>query len=73
MNPISCYCLENTPADAELQKIALQTPCILCANAERSLACIPCGHLITCEPCGQVYRSCPLCRKAIGAFVRVYA
>lgn len=47
-------------------------PCVLCLMEEKRLACIPCGHLATCVPCGHSLRSCPICRKEIEAFVRIY-
>ncbi|UJR15698.1 hypothetical protein I4U23_002632 [Adineta vaga] len=47
-------------------------PCVLCLEEERRLACMPCGHLATCVPCGHSLRSCPICRTAIDAFVRIY-
>lgn len=53
---------ESVPANA----------CILCQKDEKRLACIPCGHLTTCASCGQHLRSCPICRREIEAFVRVY-
>jgi hypothetical protein len=47
-------------------------PCVLCLTEEKRLACIPCGHLATCVPCGHSLRSCPICRREIDAFVRIY-
>jgi baculoviral IAP repeat-containing protein 2/3 len=47
-------------------------PCVLCLTEEKRLACIPCGHLATCVPCGHSLRSCPICRREIEAFVRIY-
>ena len=46
--------------------------CVLCLTEEKKLACIPCGHLSTCVPCGHSLRSCPICRRGIDAFVRIY-
>jgi hypothetical protein len=46
--------------------------CMLCLSEEKRLACIPCGHLATCVPCGYSLRSCPICRRSIEAFVRIY-
>ncbi|CAF2051477.1 unnamed protein product [Rotaria magnacalcarata] len=46
--------------------------CVLCLEEERSLACLPCGHLATCVPCGHSLRSCPICRTAINSYVRIY-
>ncbi|CAF1011820.1 unnamed protein product [Didymodactylos carnosus] len=53
-------------------KVEVSNPCVLCLTDERRLACIPCGHLATCVPCGHSLRTCPICRKQIEAFVRVY-
>jgi len=50
----------------------LSNPCVLCLTEEKRLACIPCGHLATCVPCGHSLRSCPICRREIEAFVRIY-
>jgi hypothetical protein len=47
-------------------------PCVLCLTEEKRLACIPCGHLATCVPCAHSLRSCPICRRQIDAFVRIY-
>jgi hypothetical protein len=51
---------------------APSNPCVLCLTEEKRLACIPCGHLATCVPCGHSLRSCPICRREIEAFVRIY-
>lgn len=47
-------------------------PCVLCLSEEKRLACIPCGHLATCVPCGHSLRLCPICRREIEAFVRIF-
>ncbi|CAM4783580.1 unnamed protein product [Rotaria magnacalcarata] len=46
--------------------------CVLCLTEERRIACIPCGHLCACVPCGHSLRLCPICRREIEAFIRVY-
>jgi hypothetical protein len=46
--------------------------CVLCLTEEKRLACMPCGHLATCVPCGHSLRTCPMCRRGIEAFVRIY-
>jgi hypothetical protein len=46
--------------------------CVLCLSEERRLACLPCGHLAICVPCGHSLRSCPMCRREISAFVRIF-
>ncbi|UJR18178.1 hypothetical protein I4U23_005078 [Adineta vaga] len=47
-------------------------PCSVCLTEERQLVCIPCGHLIACVPCGHSCKTCPLCRREIEAFIRIY-
>ncbi|CAF3833809.1 unnamed protein product [Rotaria sordida] len=58
---------ENQTSDS-----STTNPCVLCLTEEKRLACIPCGHLATCVPCGHSLRSCPICRREIEAFVRIY-
>lgn len=50
----------------------IENPCLVCHKVEKQLACIPCGHLASCLSCGQNIRTCPVCRKDIEAYVRVY-
>ena len=52
--------------------VTLNNPCIVCSKQEKRLACIPCGHLVACASCGQTLRTCPICRREIEAFVRIY-
>ncbi|CAF0942686.1 unnamed protein product [Rotaria sordida] len=46
--------------------------CVLCLTEEKQLACIPCGHMATCVACGHSLRLCPICRREIDAFIRIY-
>ncbi|CAF3389411.1 unnamed protein product [Rotaria sp. Silwood1] len=50
----------------------LSNPCALCLTEEKQLACIPCGHMVTCVACGHSLRLCPICRREINAFARIY-
>lgn len=59
---------DNSQNDPELSNL-----CLLCFSEERRLACIPCGHFTICGPCGQQTKSCPLCRRDIDFFLRVYS
>ncbi|CAF4931089.1 unnamed protein product [Rotaria sp. Silwood2] len=51
---------------------SLSNPCALCLTEEKQLACIPCGHMVTCVACGHSLRLCPICRREINAFARIY-
>ncbi len=46
--------------------------CIICLDAEKVLAILPCGHLTTCVSCGHAVKSCPLCRGQKEAVVTIY-
>ncbi len=62
----------DTTAQSQIDDSSPLNPCVLCLTEEKRLACIPCGHLATCVPCGHSLRSCPICRREIDAFVRIY-
>ncbi|CAF2210550.1 unnamed protein product [Rotaria magnacalcarata] len=62
---------QTTSADDRNQSTP-SNPCVLCLTEEKRLACIPCGHMATCVACGHSLRSCPICRREIEAFVRIY-
>ena len=51
---------------------SISNPCALCAAEERRLACLPCGHFAVCSSCATSLRSCPICRREINAFIRVF-
>ncbi|CAF2769311.1 unnamed protein product [Rotaria sp. Silwood2] len=51
---------------------SLSNPCALCLTEEKQLACIPCGHMVTCVACGHSLSLCPICRREINAFARIY-
>ncbi len=66
---------KTTSTTQNEEQPANETPdkrCVLCWEEKARLACIPCGHLATCVPCGHSLRSCPICRRGIEAFVRIY-
>ncbi|CAF3343521.1 unnamed protein product [Rotaria sp. Silwood2] len=46
--------------------------CVLCLTEEKQLACVPCGHMATCVACGHSLQLCPICRRQISAFIRIY-
>jgi hypothetical protein len=64
--------ISTAPDQDQSTSAAPSNPCVLCLTEEKRLACIPCGHLATCVPCGHSLRSCPICRREIEAFVRIY-
>jgi hypothetical protein len=61
-----------TPRPRVLPKTEEQGACVLCLTTERQVACLPCGHLTSCVACGHSLKTCPICRAAVKAFVRIY-
>lgn len=53
------------PAEAE----AAGGECVVCLDAPRTVALLPCGHLALCAGCAkkeEARRRCPVCRKKCG-------
>jgi hypothetical protein len=68
LNPSVIDAVSNNQTD----NLIPSNPCVVCLTEEKRLACIPCGHLAACISCSQSLRLCPICRREIEAFVRVY-
>ncbi|KAI3857120.1 hypothetical protein MKW98_010534 [Papaver atlanticum] len=52
------------------------TSCIICYDAPREGACIPCGHMVGCVPCLKEIKAnnwgCPVCRNKIDGVIKIY-
>jgi len=48
--------------------------CIVCWERERSVACVPCGHVIYCGVCAGVMLRvpCAVCRKNVTQLIRIF-
>lgn len=46
-------------------------PCVVCMDAEKSHAIVPCGHLALCERCAATVVDCPMCRGPKRAVLRI--
>ena len=68
--------LSNNHDDAATSvATALECVHVVCMTRERTVACVPCGHKCLCDECGKediVGSSCPLCRKPVAIFMRVF-
>lgn len=62
----------NVPQASATSQSEEYNLCSLCLEEKKSIACIPCGHLISCVPCGHSLKTCPICRRHIEAFVKIY-
>ena len=71
-HPTTSTTIVNEQSNISENKPSPSNPCIICFQDEKRLACIPCGHLAACVPCSHSLRTCPICRRSIDAFVRIY-
>jgi len=46
--------------------------CVICQDAPKSMAFIPCGHFCVCEKCSQEISHCPVCRSDCQTKIRIY-
>lgn len=46
--------------------------CIVCAEKQRSMALVPCGHVCLCADCAGPLRECPICRQAIRERIKLF-
>eukprot|EP01084_Bolivina_argentea_P230247 388411_1 len=51
-----------------------KTECLVCMDAIRSYACVPCGHYCVCDSCKEkVGHSCPVCQTKTISFLKIYS
>ena len=46
--------------------------CKICADKELGVVFIPCGHLVSCRNCKASLANCPICRRIINSFMKIY-
>jgi CRISPR/Cas system-associated protein Cas10 (large subunit of type III CRISPR-Cas system) len=48
--------------------------CVVCLDAQRTHACLPCGHKVLCESCSNFIlgSTCPICRKKVEYVAKIY-
>jgi len=46
--------------------------CVVCQDAGRSIALVPCGHVCCCGACAPALSTCPMCRADVDGRVRLY-
>lgn len=63
-------------ASEEASRLEAQARCIVCCARDRTMACVPCGHVSMCgrcaESCQRAGKPCPICRQAMLSLMRVY-
>ena len=66
------YTGHNAPIIKDTSTI--QDSCVVCMDAPRCFAVVPCGHLCLCESCRSMdeWTKCPLCRESVQNLLHVY-
>ena len=60
-------------ADAAAQEqAAARNECVICCDAQRSVALVPCGHVCCCSDCAGDVRACPVCRSVVQERVTLF-
>ena len=54
------------------KKLRETDECCVCMNSEKNCVIYPCAHLVTCFNCTEKLTECPVCKKKITNFNRVY-
>lgn len=54
----------------------IATSCVICCNAPKEGACVPCGHMAACMSCLNRIKDethgCPVCRAKIEEVIRIF-
>ncbi|CAD7950428.1 unnamed protein product [Amoebophrya sp. A120] len=64
--------LHGSPLTATALQPGQAGPCVICLSQPQSHAAMPCGHLCLCSRCYPVLKSCPICRRPVENFARIY-
>jgi hypothetical protein len=84
----ACGCTESDPRDSDndnnnnnpARKLREAT-CVVCLEAPRTHAYVPCGHFCVCVSCAKqqrqlqrspVHSSCPVCQQPVTKVMRIY-
>lgn len=56
------------------EKSSGKATCILCLEEKANWAATPCGHVCYCQECKPAtnVKKCPLCRKSVTDWLRIY-
>jgi hypothetical protein len=80
--PAACYAVLLAEAKAKLKKADAEvdaTKCVICMDAQRCTALLPCKHLALCASpeCAEMLgaatsQQCPLCREPVMDLLQLY-
>jgi len=65
---------EPTELEDEPERLVENNECVICFNAKKTHALIPCGHKCVCETCAaeSSLTLCPLCKQSYNMVVRIF-
>ncbi|XP_077225410.1 putative E3 ubiquitin-protein ligase XBOS34 [Tasmannia lanceolata] len=74
---LSMPTVEIKPATSELkEEDGASDLCVICLDASKEGACVPCGHVVGCMSCLNEVKAkdwgCPVCRAKINQVIRIY-
>lgn len=62
----------NKQTVEEYELYASFNKCIICYSRPNNCLYLDCRHNVTCLTCGKLLEQCPICRKEITDYVRLY-
>ena len=64
--------LTNILINSELENIKTKYECCVCMKEQKNVILEPCLHFSICEYCLSKLSDCPVCRKKIDFFYKIY-
>jgi hypothetical protein len=58
--------------EAAKEAAEARNECVVCADAKRSVAFVPCGHVCSCVHCADESNQCPICRVTVAQRLKVF-
>ena len=55
-----------------VNKIENMNACVICCEADRDALYLPCKHNTACVKCSKNIKECPICRRKIEDFIKIY-
>lgn len=63
--------LEENVEEIVVENVELD--CVVCLDAKKDVAVVPCGHVCFCTICSKLnFHSCPLCNVKIHSMLKIY-
>jgi len=69
---------EIRPPEKSISHVAVETvqteeECVVCLDAKREIALVPCGHRCICSVCAEkIDKLCPLCKTAVASTIKIF-